>query len=233
MVAGRAEGVELGAGSSPSGPGTGVPHLPLRLASPAWHALISMPWWRANSIVGGCSRNRLPCDTPSAPIRSVRPTLGTPPTASKKRDQPLEGVLPVHRRREPPQPPPATSTRCTRSTTPRPAPNARSKSLQSEKSNWHSSAGRRLDRHAHRRRRPEPGTAQIPQVAHHRRIRPREPLRGDDLEHAASPAASPPAAAPARRSAPPTPRRSPARRGRCVRAGGGPPLRNHFEIVAG
>ena len=36
-----------------SSPRKGRSILPLRLASPAWQALISVPWWTANSTVGG------------------------------------------------------------------------------------------------------------------------------------------------------------------------------------
>ena len=62
--------------------------LPLRLASRAWQTRISVPWNWAKARAGGWRVNRLPWERPSAPIRSVRSTLGTPSTCSKNRTNP-------------------------------------------------------------------------------------------------------------------------------------------------
>ena len=93
-----------------------------------------MLWWRAKPIVGGCKRNRLPCETPNAPMRSVRPTLGTPPTASKKRTSPskvcsrsTESVNHHSRQRDQHKMHPKHHTS--------PSPHRSVQSLQSEKSN--------------------------------------------------------------------------------------------------
>lgn len=56
--------------------------LPFRFASGGWQAFSSVPCQRAKSTAGGWRRKRRPWERPSAPMRSVRETLGTPPSSS-------------------------------------------------------------------------------------------------------------------------------------------------------
>ena len=79
-------------------------HLALALGVPGLAGPDLGPWNWAKSAAGGWRVKRRPWDWPSAPMRSVRATLGTPPTDSKNADQSLEGVLPVDRGGEPPDP---------------------------------------------------------------------------------------------------------------------------------
>ena len=94
-----------------------------------------------NSSAGGCQRNALPLDRPRHPMRSVRPTAGTPSTASKNRTTPskvwawsMEEANHQH------------LMRLQHSTAPKHCsswsqPHRRAQWLQSDQSNWNSSPG--------------------------------------------------------------------------------------------
>ena len=80
----------------------GALHLALAFGVTGLAGPDSVPRNWANSGAGGWRLNRLPLDVPSAPMRSVRRILGTPPTRSKKRTNPSKVCWRSTERGEPP-----------------------------------------------------------------------------------------------------------------------------------
>ncbi len=76
--------------------------MPMRLASPGPRAVMSTPWWRAKSMVGGCRRKRRPLGAAESSHPVGAGHLGHATERLEVTNQPLEGVLAVHRGGEPP-----------------------------------------------------------------------------------------------------------------------------------
>ena len=126
---------------------------------------------------------RFPCETPNAPIRSVRAKSGTPPAASKKRTRPSKVCSRSIEGGEPPQPPPTPAQdRPEAPHLPQPPTLRPLRAVRPVELSFLARGG--LDRHAHRRRRPKPRAPQITEIAHHARVGTRESFHRDDLEHA-------------------------------------------------